>query len=95
MISSPKYYVASPGIGYEFTRQLLLAHPHNIVFATYRSFETPQALYDLAKALKDPSKLRILRCDFTDEQTLKDLCNIPQLMKQIIEAVIINDGGMD
>ncbi|TGO55953.1 hypothetical protein BCON_0084g00210 [Botryotinia convoluta] len=98
MISFPKYYVvigASPGIGYEFTRQLLLAHPQNIVFATYRSFETPQALYDLAKALKDPSKLRILKCDFMDEQTIKDLCKIPQLMGQTIETAIINDGGMD
>ncbi|TGO70028.1 hypothetical protein BOTNAR_0004g00130 [Botryotinia narcissicola] len=98
MISFPKYYVvigASPGIGHEFARQLLLAHPQKIVFATYRSFETPQALYDLVKALKDPSKLRILKCDFTSEQTLKDLCKIPQLMGQIIEAVVINDGDMD
>ncbi|KAM0127382.1 hypothetical protein ACHAO1_009555 [Botrytis cinerea] len=98
MISFPKYYVvigAGPGIGYEFTRQLLLAHPQSIVFATYRSFETLQALYDLAKVLKDSSRLRILKCDFTNERTIKDLCNIPQLVGEIIEAVIINDEGMD
>ncbi|KAF7943031.1 hypothetical protein EAE96_010976 [Botrytis aclada] len=97
MISFPKYYVvigASPGIGYEFTRQLLLAHPQNIVFATYRSFETPRALYDLARVLKDPSKLRILKCGFANEQTIRDLCNIPQLMGQTIETVIVNEGGM-
>ncbi|KAI9645498.1 hypothetical protein NHQ30_006237 [Ciborinia camelliae] len=97
--SNSKYYVivgASRGIGLEFTRQLLLESPSNIIIATHRSTETPQTLYELDKKFHTPPRLWTVKCDVTNEQTIESLClAIPSLLEETIETVIINAGVLE
>ncbi|KAA8574674.1 hypothetical protein EYC84_003924 [Monilinia fructicola] len=101
---SPKHYLiigASRGIGLEFTRQLLLASPTNIVIATHRSTETPQTLQELDKRFHSPPRLWTVKCDVGDESTIESLCLAVSVLlerggrEKCIETVIVNAGVLE
>lgn len=60
---------ASRGIGLEFVRQLLLREAESQVFASCRSPEQAKELQELASS--EPARLRLLRLDVTDEETIE------------------------
>ncbi|KAB8301259.1 hypothetical protein EYC80_003145 [Monilinia laxa] len=101
---SPKHYLiigASRGIGLEFTRQLLLASPTNIVIATHRSTETPLTLQELDKRFHSPPRLWTVKCDVGDESTIESLCLAVSVLlerggrEKCIETVIVNAGVLE
>ncbi|QSZ33689.1 hypothetical protein DSL72_005260 [Monilinia vaccinii-corymbosi] len=103
--SSPKHYLvigASRGIGLEFTRQLLLASPTNIVIATHRSTETPPTLQELDGRFHSPPRLWTVKCDLGDESTIESLClAVSELLarggagEKCIETVIVSAGVLE
>jgi len=60
---------ATQGIGLEFVTQLLQTDKVHRLFATYRTTETAQQLFELSE--KYPQKLHCLRMDLTEESQIE------------------------